>query len=214
MTARKKYTFLYRIYRRMRYLRYVRSVRREDRKSADRDSHALITERKSIAKEHHRKERIAEKHKQHQENLDRKEIKDSLKADYLQDLIDNKEHYESLQNERHAIDVRERRFKRYRRRRLLRFYVKICLRNVILRLKSLNPANLPELISHIRENKGQMREFAVISIHSTLLFVAAYLLIFLIILFTSSISGVFFDYRSIIYYYEVLWMVKPEHRVP
>ena len=210
MTARKKYTFLYRIYRRMRYLRYVRKVRKEEHKSADRDSRAVITESKSIAKEHRRKERIADKHKRLQENLGRKEIIESLKADYLQDLIDNKEHYESLQQERHAIIARERRFKRYRRRRLLRFYLKICLRKIILRFKSLNPARLPQLIRHIRENKGQIREFAVISIHSTLLFVAAYLLIFLIILFTSSISGIFFDYRSIVYYYEVLWMVKPE----
>ncbi len=210
MSARKKYTFLYRIYRRMRYLRYVRRLRREELRSADRNSRAVVTESKSIAKEHHRKERIAEKHKRRQENLDRKEIKDSLKTDYLQDLLDNKEHYESLQQERDAIAARDRKFKRHRRRRLLRFYLKICSRNVILSLKNLNPAKLPQLIRYIRSNKGEIREFAVISIHSTLLFVAAYLLIFLIILFTSSISGVFFDYRSIIYYYEVLWMVKPE----
>ena len=210
MPARKKYTFLYRIYRRMRYLRYVKRLRREERRSTDRDSRAVVTESKSIAKEQRRKERIADKHKRRQEDLDRKEIKDSLKADYLQDLIDNKEHYESLQQEKHAIVVRDRKFKRHRRRRLLRFYLKICSRNVILSLKNLNPAKLPQLIRHIRRNKGQIKEFAVISIHSTLLFVAAYLLIFLIILFTSSISGIFFDYRSIIYYYEVLWMVKPE----
>ncbi|MBE9483207.1 MAG: hypothetical protein IMY74_00080 [Bacteroidetes bacterium] len=210
MSARKKYTFLYRIYRRMRYLRYVKRLRREELRSADRNSRAVVTESKSIAKEHHRKERIAEKHKRRQENLDRKEIKDSLKVDYLQDLLDNKEHYESLQQERDAIAARDRKFKRHRRRRLLRFYLKICSRNVILSLKNLNPAKLPQLIRYIRSNKGQIREFAVISIHSTLLFVAAYLLIFLIILFTSSISGVFFDYRSIIYYYEVLWLVKPE----
>jgi len=194
----------------MRYLRYVRRVRRADRRSAERDSRALITESKAIEKEHRRKERIADKHKRQQDSLGRKEIKDSLQADYLQDLIDNKEHYESLQQERHAIDVRERKFKRYRRRKLLRFYMRICLRKMLLSIKSLNPANLPQLIRYIGANKRQLREFAVISIQSTLLFVAAYLLIFLIILFTSSISGIFFDYRSIVYYYEVLWMVKPE----
>jgi hypothetical protein len=50
----------------------------------------------------------------------------------------------------------------------------------------------------------------VITIHSSLFFLASYILVFTIILFTSAISGIFFDYSSIVYYYEVLWIVKPE----
>jgi len=55
-----------------------------------------------------------------------------------------------------------------------------------------------------------VRDFSVITLHSTLFYVAAYLLVFIIVLFTSAISGIFFEYTAIIYHYEVFWMVKPE----
>jgi hypothetical protein len=79
-----------------------------------------------------------------------------------------------------------------------------------LSIRSLHPANIPLLIEHIRNNRISIREFLIITTHSTLFFVAAYILVFAIMLFASAISGVFFDYSSIVYYYEVLWIVKPE----
>lgn len=210
MPAKKKYSFLYRIYRRMRYLRYLKKLRKIERRAAKRSERTAIVDGKKIARIQHSNERIADKQKRRHDRLAMKGNRNSLKAEYLQDLIDNKEHYESLQQERQAIKIREKKFRRYRRKKLIRFYLKKCFSNVLHSLKTLNPANLPQVIRYLRKNKGQIREFVVISIHSTLLFVAAYLLIFSISLFISSISGIFFDYHSIVYYYEVFWIVKPE----
>jgi hypothetical protein len=42
------------------------------------------------------------------------------------------------------------------------------------------------------------------------MFVSAYLVVFLIMMGTEALSGIFFDYSAIVYYHKVLWLVKPE----
>ncbi|MEN8225683.1 MAG: hypothetical protein ABFS05_10025, partial [Bacteroidota bacterium] len=104
---------------------------------------------------------------------------------------------------------RQRRFRNRRRRRLFRLYARSCRNNTIKTIRVFNPLNLPLLFTYIRENRAETRAFVIISLHSTLLFTAAYFMIFLIVLLTSAISGLFFEYKSIIYHYEILWLVKP-----
>ncbi len=111
--------------------------------------------------------------------------------------------------ERKALEKKERNFRKYKRRRLIKFYTRVCRKNTIRSLKVFNPKNLPILLHYIHQNRKQTKNFGIIAIHSTFLFTAAYFMIFLIGLLVSSISGLFFEYKSVIYYYEVLWLVKP-----
>ena len=210
MPAKRKYTFFYRVYRKIRYLLYVKKLRRQARKSSLRSEQQIILEGKKKAREQLKEERRAERQKKHHDRLTFNELKHKLKEEYQKNYLENKSLYEKeaaiLKNAR----KREKKFKRYRRKRLLKFYLKICFRNIRQSLKALNPRNIPGYARFIWHNKSYIREFLVITIHSTLFFAAAYLLVFLILLFSAAISGVFFEYGSIVYFYEVLWLVRPE----
>ncbi len=210
MPKRKKYSFFYTVYRKIRYLRYVRKLRKSERKLVIRTDKLLYAERRKKARKQRKSELKADVKKRKVERQVLKENKAQLKAEYEQDLEKNRKHYEEQEASLDSIRKKEKWFRRHRRRRLIRFYLKSCSRNIILSIKTLNPANLPKLIAHIRDNKISIREFAIITTHSTLFFIAAYLLVFLVLLFSAAISGIFFEYSSIVYYYEVLWMVKPE----
>lgn len=191
-------------------MRYVRKLRKQERNASEQTANSLIIEGRKRAREQQRLERKADRKKQRYDRQVYKENQEKLKSESDLEWEKNKDRYERQQNELRAERVREKKFRRYRRKKLLRFYFKNCFRNILLSLKTLNPRNLPRYIRYVKNNKGFIREFAVICTHSTLFFVAAYLLVFLIMIFTAAISGIFFEYSSIVYYYEVLWLVKPE----
>jgi len=210
MSAKKKYSFFYRVYRRIRYLRYVRKLKKAILKKARQEARRKESESRKKAKAHRKQEARAYVEKKKHDRAEFKKQQEVLEEVYRQDIERNRQKYEAEEAERKAYLKKEKQFQRYRRKKLLRFYLKYCLKNILLSIRSLHPANIPLLIEHIRNNRISIREFLIITTHSTLFFVAAYILVFAIMLFASAISGVFFDYSSIVYYYEVLWIVKPE----
>ena len=207
---RKKYSFFYRIYRRLRYLRYVKKLRRKEKKEYDLKNSKGSKEHRTIAKEQLRSERLAAKQRRIYDRQEEKQAKQVIKLKIEQDLSDNAQHYQAVSEERKALKIRERNYRRKRRKRLTIFFVKACLRNTGKAIRNMSPARLPVLMEYARDNRKQIKELLIICIHSTLLFTAAYLLIFLISLVTSAIAGVFFDYHSIIYFNEVFWSVKQD----
>jgi hypothetical protein len=210
MPSKRKYSFPYRVYRKIRYLRYVSRLRNAERKDLARTERNIIFERKRLSREQKRSERSEDRLKRRQERLAIREIRKKLRSDQEQDYAQNKEVYEEELRRRLSARKKSNKFRRYRRRRLTRFYLKALFRNTLLSLKTLNPANLPKLYNYIRENKINIREFAIICLQSTMMFVASYLAVLLVLMGTEAISGVFFNYSSIIYYNKVLWLVKPE----
>jgi hypothetical protein len=117
---------------------------------------------------------------------------------------------QAISDEKKFLKISARKYRRKRRKRLTIFFFKVCLRNTGKTIRSMNPARIPVLFKYLGDNRQQIKELLIICIHSTLLFTAAYLLIFLISLLTSAIAGVFFDYRSIVYFNEVFWLVKQD----
>gem|GEM_PF-3283648 len=205
MSAKKKYSMLYRIYRRMRYLRYIKKLKKQEKKlllSRDKD---LEKERQKIIQDQLKTDKISDRKKRKQEQVEDRKRRNDLRQEYEQ----NSDEFIKETEEKIALKKRERYYHRRRRRKLLRFYLKTCGKSSIHSFKQLNPKRFPALLRHIRDNRRKTWGFFIISLHSSLLFVAAYFLIFLIGLLVSSISGLFFDYKSIIYHYEVLWLVKP-----
>jgi len=210
MSAKKKYSFIYRVYRRIRYLRYVRKLRRSALKNARHEARQKEAESRRKAKAHRKQESKAFSERKRHDRAEYRRQKELLKAEHEEDLMLNREKYEAEEAERKALIKKEKQFQKYRRKKLFRFYFKYCSGNILQSIKALHPANIPHLISHLRKNRILIREFLAITTHSTLFFVAAYLLVFAIMLFTSAISGIFFDYTSIVYFFEVTWIVKPE----
>ncbi len=208
--VRKKYSFFYRIYRRLRYLRYVKKLRRKEKKEYELSAREGSKEHRTIAKEQLRSDRFAAKQRRIYDRQQKKQAKHVIKLEIEQDLSDNAQHYQAVSEERKALKIRERNYRRKRRKRLAIFFFKACLRNTGKTIRRMNPARIPVLIQYLKYNRRQIKELLIICIHSTLLFTAAYLLIYLISLLTSAIAGVFFDYHSIIYFNEVFWLVKPD----
>ena len=208
--GRKKYSFFYRIYRRLRYLRYLKKLRRKEKKEYGLIAKKGSKEHRTIAKEQLRSDRFAAKQKRIYDKQQEKQAKHVIKLEIEQDLSDNAQHYQAVSEERRALKIRERYYRRKRRKRLTIFFIKACRRNTGKTIRSMNPARIPVLIKYVRDNRQLIKELLIICIHSTLLFTAAYLLIFLISLVTSAIAGVFFDYNSIIYFNEVFWLVKQD----
>jgi hypothetical protein len=211
MTAgRKKYSFFYRIYRRLRYLRYVKKLRRKEKKDYGLIAREGSKEHRTIAKEQLKSDRLAAKQKRIYDKQQEKQAKHNIKQEIEQDLSDNAQHYQAISDEKKFLKISARKYRRKRRKRLTIFFFKVCLRNTGKTIRSMNPARIPVLFKYLGDNRQQIKELLIICIHSTLLFTAAYLLIFLISLLTSAIAGVFFDYRSIVYFNEVFWLVKQD----
>lgn len=207
---RKKYTLFYRIYRRIRYLRYVRRLRRVEKKHARVSLLEESRNRKKLIREQKNFERKAERARQKAEKKKLKNDRLQQEAELKEDLQQNAERYSAEHAERRQKKRKARYYRKRKRLKLLRLYRKVCRRNTLDFIRSLHPSNLPLLIRQIKESKSAVKQFFVISLHSSLLFVAAYLLVFLIGLFTSAVSGLFFDFKSIIYYYDVFWLVKSD----
>jgi hypothetical protein len=206
MASRKKYSLPYRIYRRLRYLRHIRKSRAvKHRLEANREKEERLTRKRTI-----RKKRLADTQaERNRKKLKRAEEK-NLERERRQRL---KEEAGSHAQEKDLLREEARRLRKFRKRRrirLLRFFMKACANNTLRFIRGLNPLHFPRLLKHAAENRENINEFVVIALHSTLLFVASYLFIFFIGLVTSVISGLFFNYHSILYYHKVVWLVKPE----
>lgn len=206
----RKYTFFYRIYRRIRFLRYVSRLRRQERKAFRIAEKKEARERKERLRAQSRLDRISDKERKRQEEADRLKAIDDLRLARKMDLQLNADKYERERKLKASRKAKDRFYRRRGRKRLFRFYLKVCRKNSLKFIGQLNPMKLPELIRQVRQNRKLLYDFIVISLQSTILFVAAYLMIFLIGLLTSAISGKFFDYNSIIYFHEVFWLVKPD----
>lgn len=194
----------------MRYLHYVKKLRKQAHRDALKDDSVISKEQREIAREQRKADKKAEKIKlQYEKDQARKEL-EALKAEQEQDLIENADYYRSEQEKRETLKKTTRKFRKRNRARLARFYMRLCIRRIIKGIKRLNPANFPLLIRDIKENRSKFTEFIIIFLHSTLLFVVAYLFIFFIGLLASSISGVFFEYHSIIRYYGIEWIVASD----
>jgi hypothetical protein len=210
MSAKKKYSLHYRVYRKIRYLRYVSRLRKVERAARARSEKSLALVRKKLAKDQRRSEKHADRLKRKQERQAIREIRQKLRSEQELEFAENREVYEEELRKRLDARKKSSKFRRYRRKRLARFYMKALFRNIFMSMKTLNPANLPKIYRYIKDNKINIREFAIISVQSSMMFVAAYFLILLIMMGTEALSGIFFNYSSILYYNNVLWLVKPE----
>lgn len=206
MSARKKkYSMLYRIYRRLRYLHYVGKLRKQEKKRLLANDRTIEKERQKLIQEQLKVDKQSDKAKKKLELTEELRQRDERKKEYLQ----SSETFIKEEAEKKAIKRQEKFFKRRRRKKLIRFYLKNCIKSSIRGFRSLDPRNLPLLFRQIKDNRGKTRDFIIISLHSSLLFVAAYFMIFLLGMLVSSVSGLFFDYKSVIYFNEVVWLVKP-----
>jgi hypothetical protein len=209
-SRQKKYSYIYRIYRKLRYLRYARKQRKKALRIDRLEKRKEERERNKLLKDKARTDKINDRNKRRAELEDIRDRQEVIRKEIESDQTAEDERIKALQEIELESLKKESIYRKRARRRVIRIYKKACKRNTLRIILAFNPLNIPRVFRLFRKNKRKNREFAIILLHSTVLFTAAYFLVFLVGMLISAISGLFFDYKSIIYYNEVLWLVKTE----
>jgi hypothetical protein len=83
-------------------------------------------------------------------------------------------------------------------------------RNFLNFIHSFNIPTIKLKISEFRDNAPKRKRFAIIFFNSTVLYLLAYLALFLLSQAVTVISAKFFDYPTIVHYYEIYFNISPE----
>ena len=202
---RKKYGFLYRIYRRMRYLNYVRRQNKLRHRADKARFREEKNERERIIREQRKTDIRSDREKKKRERaeiLSQREMLESQQQLHAEDILQEEERRKSMLSE---TRLRRRRH----RKRLLALYRRSAVSGIARSIAYLNPLRLPDAFGYLVKNRRKTAAQAVIATHSTLIFVASYLLVFMITQLSSSLSGLFYDYESVMFHNQLLWLVKP-----
>ncbi|MBW6502480.1 MAG: hypothetical protein K0B05_13910 [Bacteroidales bacterium] len=198
------------MYRRIRYVRYKRRIQSE--KVRELKLAALLEE-----KEVRRKLSEFKKQDKLQQRIKLKAEKDQSRR-YKADLwVEIKEQKKQVKYEiqKLSAEIKEKehlhnKIERKQRRRLLRHYMKIQIRNLTHLPGSVNASNIRRLFKSIYNAIVQVKAFLIISLNSAVLFVLSYMTLFLIGQAVTVLTASFFDYPTIVYYYEVYFIISPE----
>jgi hypothetical protein len=105
---------------------------------------------------------------------------------------------------RKKID-KEKRFKRYRKKRIFLWIIRKQRQKLANRLSG-KPALTKKNKSSYRVYLAQ-KSHLVVSIHSVLLFLVAYYLVDFIANFSMGVASLLFDYKTVVYYYKIVFLV-------
>jgi hypothetical protein len=207
---KRSYSPVYKIYRRLRFVRYRKKIIRNQQRETLRQE--LLEKKTSLARQ---KEFSSFEKKQHlikkrAEKEEARKLKRELKEEFRQREILARQEFGELNGADRKKAVEARLMEKKRRKRLFRFYIKTRFRNFIQSFRSLNIRTVKNRIREFRENAPQRKLFAIISFNSTVLFLLSYFFLFHISQLATVISAGFFNYPTIVYYYEIYFNISAE----
>lgn len=207
---RKSYSSIYKIYRRFRFLRHRRKTLR---KKALEARHAGETEKAELR----RKLREFRIEQNAQQRLKRKADRERLKAEREELALEFKERRKQARIEFEKLlkeDREKARLNRLQakkeRRRLFRFYLRSQFRRLLLSYRLLSPGNIRKSFHSYRQGAPKRKSFFIITANSTVMFLFSYLSLFLLSQATTVIAAGFFNFPTIVYYYEVYFNISPD----
>jgi hypothetical protein len=209
-TKRKTYSAFYKIYRRFRYISHIRKQKRKEQKALHETERLVQSEARQRLREHIKAEKEKEKLKAKFEKEQIKKNHALLKKERIEYSIpDQEKKVELKQQERERLKS-DRIFQKKRRRRLLRFYLKIQARGILKALTSLNINYFRRKIGKFRENRVRRHAFTVITINSTLLFLIAYFAVYIFSQLITIVAATFFNYPTIWYFDQIYFNISPD----
>lgn len=207
---KRSYSSVYKIYRRLRFIRYRKKIIKrnqlEIRKNKQRDRY----ESQLQVKEYKLSEKQQQRLKNKAEREEAKRFRLHLRQEFRQRDIQAKLEWEKLSLEDKKRAKKARLQQKINRKRLLRHYLKIQLRDFLYSYRSLNIRTLKRKIKTFKDNAPNRRRFALISFNSTVLFLLAYLGLFLLSQAITVIAASFFDYPAIVHYYEIYFNISQD----
>lgn len=198
----------------MRYIRYLKKKRkrlRVTRKLQERVEKGEIRRRE---RERLRQEKILGIQKKESEKRRLKADLDQLRQQHEEERKSSEaEMAERARIQREKI-AKDRYYLRRRRRRLLRYYLKLQRRNVIRSIRSLNIRTFRKRIREFREQREQRRLSFVIFMNSLTLYLLSYLTLYLLHQFSTMLTAYFFDFPTILYYWEIYFNITTADWTP
>jgi len=136
--------------------------------------------------------------------------KKELQAEFRERKIQDKKEWAKLSMEEKARAKQERLQRKKEREKLFWRNARIHFKNFFLSFRSFNRLTISRKIKTFRENAPNHRRFAIVSLNSTALYLLSYLGLFLLSQAVTVIAAGFFNYPTIVHYYEIYFDISPE----
>lgn len=206
---KRSYSIVYKMYRRIRYIRYKRRIEREKNR---RFQQAAFLEEKEVRlklTEFDKQEKLRRRIKSKEEKAKARKYRADLKAEIREQKRQAKAEIMKISSELREKERLHKRIEKKKRKRLLKYYLKTRIRNLKTFPRSINLQNIKKLLS-LLDLISTIRTYLVIAFNSTVLFVLSYLVLFLAGQAITVLAASFFDYPTIVYYYEIYFIISPE----
>lgn len=136
--------------------------------------------------------------------------KKELKAEFRERKIQEKLEWEKLSAEEKIRTKEARKLEKKEKKLIFRHQINVKMRNFLFFFRSINRLTIKQKIREFKDNAPKRRRFAVISFNSTVLYLLAYLALFLLSQAVTVITATFFNYPTIVHYYEIYFNISPE----
>lgn len=206
----KPYSLPYRIYRRVRFICYLNTRRRNKLKEKREVERTEVRDARRKEHEFIRLERKQRRHKArkiHEEMARQvRDTRSELQGRQKEALVDIKR----MKREEKRKQIAERALRRKKMKRLARYVAIIRYRKAVTTIKSISFSSLQDLFLRLYEKRGITRDFLVILVNSTVMFILSYLILYLVSQFSSILAASFYDYPAILYYDQVYFNISAE----
>jgi len=207
---KRSYSAVYKIYRRLRFIRYKKRATRWQKIETDRKEIQERRETRQKLIEFRNSEKELHRLKQKADQEEKKRLKKELREEFRQRDLLFRQEWQKLTKEDQEKARQARLLEKRERKKQLRHNLKSSLENFIGSFRSINIRSLKSRIKDFRENAPQRRLLGLISFNSTVLFVLAYLVLYLIYQGITVIAASFFSYPTIVYYYDIYFNISQE----
>ncbi len=205
---RKKYSYFYKIYRRVRYVRFLINKRKnilKDLKKREKE------EKREVRRKEREKRKLDKIYEIRKKKADKKKIKADVEELRKKHEIEAEAYREERKKKEEQVRLKiekDRYYMRRRRKRLLRYYLKLQRRNFIRGIRSLNLKTLKKKIGKFREQREKRRTSLLIFANSFTLFLLSYIALYLVSQFATIIAALFFDFPTTLYYWEIYFNIS------
>jgi hypothetical protein len=191
-------------------LRYLRHLKRKRKRLLREIKLKRIAEQKQMQedlREHVRQLKIQEREKELYEKDRQRKEKEEVKLR----LKEQESLREDIRKDEEAVGherkQQEKALLKRKRRRLLKYLIRIQARNFIRSVRYYRPS---DTVKYVRRNKEQIVRFLKVVMNSTVMFMFSYLTLFLLTQLMTVLAARLFHYPTILYYNEVYFNISVE----
>jgi hypothetical protein len=161
-------------------------------------------------KEFKQAERQRQRIKRKADKAEAKKLKKQLREEFRNSRLQARQEWEKLSEEDKRRAKRENIEEKKRARHERKAQHRERIRSIIQLIRSVNWQTVKAEFRTFRDNAPKRRRFLIIFFNSTVLFLLSYFVLFFLSQLVTVIAAGFFDYPTIVYYYEIYFNISQE----